>query len=64
MNPPVKSVINAVKQPLLRPLLRLFCVNWNQNSTSWAPTFDLIAKANAGVASLAAGIALFTVSFN
>ncbi len=66
MNPTVKSVINAIKQPVAAaPLLAVILVLIGiRIPTSWAPTFDLIAKANAGVAVLAAGLALSTVKFS
>lgn len=60
------SVINAVKQPVAAaPLLAVILVLIGiRIPTSWAPTFDLIAKANSGVAVLAAGLALSTVKFS
>ena len=64
MNPTLKSVINAIKQPVAAaPLIAVILVLIGI-PTSWAPTFDLIAKANAGVAVLAAGLALSTVKFS
>ena len=66
MNPTLKSVINAVKKPVAAaPLLAvIFVLIGIRIPASWAPTFDLIAKANAGVAVLAAGLALSTVKFS
>lgn len=66
MNPTLKSIIDAIKKlvaaaPLLAVILVLIGI---KIPTSWAPTFDLIAKANAGVAVLAAGLALSTVKFS
>lgn len=60
------SVINAVKQPVAAaPLLAvLFVLIGIKIPSSWDPTFDLVAKANAGVAVLAAGLALATVKFS
>ncbi|QLL73242.1 AEC family transporter [Lactobacillus crispatus] len=66
MNPTLKSIIDAVKKPVAAaPLLAvIFVLIGIRIPTSWAPTFDLIAKANAGVAVLAAGLALSTVKFS
>ena len=66
MNPTLKSVNNAVKKPVAAdPLLAVtFVLIGIRIPASWAPTFDLIAKANAGVAVLAAGLALSTVKFS
>lgn len=66
MNSTLKSVLNAVKQPVAAaPLLAvIFVLIGIKIPDSWAPTFDLIAKANAGVAVLAAGLALSTVKFS
>ncbi|MDB6237167.1 AEC family transporter [Lactobacillus amylovorus] len=66
MNPTLKSVIEAIKKPVAAaPLIAVICVLIGiRIPTSWAPTFDLIAKANAGVAVLAAGLALSTVKFS
>lgn len=60
------SIINAVKQPVAAaPLLAVILVLIGiRIPASWAPTFDLIAKANSGVAVLAAGLALSTVKFS
>ncbi|MGQ5708591.1 AEC family transporter [Lactobacillus sp. PSON] len=65
MNPTLRAILNAVKQPVAAaPLLAvIFVLIGIHIPTSWAPTFDLIAKANAGVAVLAAGLALSTVKF-
>lgn len=61
MNPTLKSVINAIKQPVAAaPLIAVILVLIGIR----IPTFDLIAKANAGVAVLAAGLALSTVKFS
>jgi predicted permease len=66
MNPTLKSVINAVKKPVAAaPLLVvIFILIGIKIPASWTPTFDLIAKANAGVAVLAAGLILSTVKFS
>ena len=66
MNPTLKSIIDAVKKPVaVVPLLAvIFVLIGIRILTSWAPTFDLIAKANSGVAVLAAGLALSTVKFS
>lgn len=66
MNPTLKSIIDAIKKPVAAaPLLAVILVLIGiKIPTSWAPTFDLIAKANAGVAVLAAGLALSTVKFS
>ena len=55
-----------IKQPVAAaPLLAvIFVLVGIYIPSSWAPTFDLIAKANAGVAVLAAGLALATVKFS
>ena len=57
---------HAIKKPVAAaPLLAVILVLIGiKIPTSWAPTFDLIAKANAGVAVLAAGLALSTVKFS
>ncbi|MBD5432375.1 MAG: permease [Lactobacillus sp.] len=61
----MESIINAIKKPVAAaPLLAvLFVLTGLRIPNSWDPTFDLIAKANAGVAVLAAGVALSTVKF-
>lgn len=66
MNSTLKSILNAIKQPVAAaPLLAVILVLIGIHiPSSWAPTFDLIAKANAGVAVLAAGLALATVKFS
>lgn len=66
MNPTLKSLLDAIKKPVAAaPLLAVILVLIGiRVPTSWAPTFDLIAKANAGVAVLAAGLALSTVKFS
>lgn len=66
MDPTLRSVIDAIKQPVAAaPLIAVLCVLIGiRIPTAWAPTFDLIAKANAGVAVLAAGLALSTVKFS
>ena len=60
------SVINAVKQPVAAaPLIAVILVLIGIHiPNSWVPTFNLIAKANSGVAVLAAGLALSTVKFS
>lgn len=66
LNPTLRAIINAVKKPVAAaPLLAVILVLLGiRIPNSWAPTFDLIAKANAGVAVLAAGLALSTVKFS
>lgn len=66
MNPTLKSVLDAIKKPVAAaPLIAVILVLIGiRVPSSWAPTFDLIAKANAGVAVLAAGLALATVKFS
>ena len=61
----MESIISAIKKPVAAaPLLAvLFVLTGLRIPNSWDPTFDLIAKANAGVAVLAAGVALSTVKF-
>lgn len=63
-NPNVAAIVNAIKKPvaaapLLAVLLVLLGIHF---PTELDPCFDLIAKANSGVAVLAAGLALSTVS--
>lgn len=60
------SIVDAIKKPVAAaPLIAVILVLIGiRIPTSWAPTFDLIAKANAGVAVLAAGLALSTVKFS
>lgn len=64
-NSTLESFLNAIKQPVAAaPLLAVILVLLGiKIPTSWAPTFDLIAKANSGVAVLSAGLALSTVKF-
>lgn len=62
----LQALLNALKQlvcwaPLLAIILVLLGVHVPNQV---APTFDLIAKANSGVAVLAAGLALSTVKFS
>lgn len=66
MNPILKSILDAIKKPVAAaPLIAvIFVLIGIRVPSSWAPTFDLIAKANAGVAVLAAGLALSTVKFS
>lgn len=61
-----EAVLNALKQPVAwAPLLAVvFVLVGIHIPTSWAPSFDLISKANSGVAVLAAGLALSTVKFS
>lgn len=65
-NPNLRAVINALKQPVCwAPLLAVFLVLIGvQFPAELDPSFDLIAKANSGVAVLAAGLALSTVKFS
>lgn len=63
-NPNVAAIVNAVKKPvaaapLIAVLLVLIGVRF---PAELDPCFDLIAKANSGVAVLSAGLALSTVS--
>ncbi|WP_251212872.1 AEC family transporter [Adlercreutzia murintestinalis] len=66
MNPNVAAILNALKQPVCwAPLLAVAFVLIGIRVPDWIdPTFELIAKANSGVAVLAAGIALSTVKFS
>jgi malonate transporter len=59
-NQNLEALINALKQPVCwAPLLAIVLVLIGVRVPSgFAPTFDLIAKANSGVAVLAAGLAL------
>ena len=61
-----EAVLNALKQPVAwAPLLAVVLVLVGIHiPSSWAPSFDLISKANSGVAVLAAGLALSTVKFS
>lgn len=65
-NPNVAAVVNALKQPVCwAPLLAVALVLIGvQFPSSLDPCFELIAKANSGVAVLAAGLALSTVKFS
>ncbi|KFI56944.1 AEC family transporter [Bifidobacterium choerinum] len=65
-NQNLEALINALKQPVCwAPLLAIALVLIGVRvPSSFAPTFDLIAKANSGVAVLAAGLALSTVKFS
>lgn len=65
-NPNVRSIVNALKQPVCwAPLLAIFLVIIGVKFPSELdPCFELIAKANSGVAVLAAGLALSTVKFS
>lgn len=65
-NPNVAAIVNALKQPvcwapLLAVVFVLIGIRW---PSELDPCFDLIAKANSGVAVLAAGLALSTVKFS
>ncbi len=66
MNPNVKAIVDALKQPVVwSPLLAVALVILGvQVPSALDPTFELIAKANSGVAVLAAGMALSTVKFS
>lgn len=66
MNPNLAAVLNALKQPVVwSPLLAVvFVLIGIRIPTEIDPTFELIAKANSGVAVLAAGLALSTVKFS
>lgn len=65
-NPNVAAFVNAMKQPVCwAPVLAIILVLIGVRIPSEVdPTFDLIAKANSGVAVLAAGLALSTVKFS
>ncbi|WP_251197759.1 AEC family transporter [Anaerotardibacter muris] len=65
-NPNVAAVVNALKQPVVwAPLLAVvFVLLGIKVPDELDPTFDLIAKANSGLAVLAAGLALSTVKFS
>lgn len=65
-NQNLEALINALKQPVCwAPLLAIIIVLVGiRIPDAAAPTFDLIAKANSGVAVLAAGLALSTVKFS
>lgn len=62
----LQALLNALKQPVCwAPLLVIILVLLGVHVPDQvAPTFDLIAKANSGVAVLAAGLALSTVKFS
>lgn len=62
----LQALLDALKQPICwAPLLAIFLVLVGIHVPSQvAPTFDLIAKANSGVAVLSAGLALSTVKFS
>ena len=65
-NPNIAALVNALEQPVCwAPLLAIILVLIGiRIPDQAAPTFDLIAKANSGVAVLAAGLALSTVKFS
>ena len=65
-NSTMAAIINAIKQPVAAaPLLAVILVLLGMKvPASFAPSFDLIAKANSGVAVLAAGLSLSTVKFS
>ena len=62
----LQALLDALKQPICwASLLAIFLVLVGIHVPSQvAPTFDLIAKANSGVAVLSAGLALSTVKFS
>lgn len=66
MNPNVKAILDALKKPVCwSPLLAVLLVVLGIHfPPELDPCFDLIAKANSGVAVLAAGLALSTVKFS
>lgn len=66
MNPNVAAIVNALKQPVCwAPLLAVALVVIGVRFPSELdPCFELIAKANSGVAVLSAGLALSTVKFS
>lgn len=65
-NSNLQALLDALKQPICwASLLAIFLVLVGVHVPSQvAPTFDLIAKANSGVAVLSAGLALSTVKFS
>ncbi len=65
-NSNVEAIINALKQPVCwAPLLAIALVIIGVKfPTELDPCFELIAKANSGIAVLAAGLALSTVKFS
>jgi len=65
-NSTMAAIINAIKQPVAAaPLLAVILVLLGiKVPASFAPSFDLIAKANSGFAVLAAGLSLSTVKFS
>ena len=65
-NSTMAAIINAIKQPVAAaPLLAVILVLLGiKVPASFVPSFDLIAKANSGVAVLAAGLSLSTVKFS
>lgn len=65
-NSTMAAIINAIKQPVAAaPLLAVILVLLGiKVPASFSPSFDLIAKANSGVAVLAAGLSLSTVKFS
>lgn len=65
-NKNLAAFVNAMKQPVCwAPVLAIILVLIGiRVPTEVDPTFDLIAKANSGVAVLAAGLALSTVKFS
>ena len=65
-NSTMAAIINAIKQPVAAaPLLAVILVLLGiKVPASFTPSFDLIAKANSGVAVLAAGLSLSTVKFS
>lgn len=66
MNPNLKAILNALKQPVVwAPLLAvLFVLLGIKVPDEIDPCFELIAKANSGVAVLVAGLSLSTVKFS
>ncbi|MEY8561901.1 AEC family transporter [Eggerthellaceae bacterium 3-80] len=66
MNPNVKAILDALKKPVCwSPLLAVLLVVLGIHfPPELDPCFELIAKANSGVAVLAAGLALSTVKFS
>jgi hypothetical protein len=65
-NKNVAAVVNALKQPVVwSPILALVIVLVGIRIPEWVyPSFELIAKANSGLAVLAAGMSLSTVKFS
>ena len=66
MGPNAQAIVNALKEPVVwSPLVAVLLVILGVHIPEQVdPSFELIAKANSGVAVLAAGMALATVKFS